>query len=200
MVATSLALTAELGKRAPIMFLCGEAQLPNYNLRLLDGAARVRWGDKVFLGRDPKFGPLISIDPPTDGMGDSAPLLSLTLAPATDADAAELSQPSMQGSRIRIWLGAISRESGQVIPDPYLIFDGELDQPTLTSDLHSRTLEYECVSIFDLFFDNDEGMRLSSSFHRSVWPNEAGMDYMTGIVKQVIWGPGDKVQGSITGA
>src|SRR3546814_20326641 len=87
----------------------------------------------------------------------------------------------MQGSVVSLWLAAVDRATGAVIPEPLLLFTGELDQPTLTVDKGSRELEFECVSGFERLFDNEEGLRLADSWHQSVWPGEMGLANVTGI-------------------
>ena len=104
----------------------------------------------------------------------------------------------MQGSRTRVWFGAINRVTGSPIPDPYLLYDGELDQPTLTTGLAKRTVDYDVVSMFDILFDNDEGARLADSFHQSIWPGERGLEFVTGIIRQIIWGPGERTSASVS--
>lgn len=184
----------------PMIFGAMEINLPGgVNLRLIDGGGEVPWGGNTFLGRDPVFGVLAAIDQPEDGVGDQAPSMNITLHPPATSAAATLSHPTMQGSRVRLWLGAIDRAAGGVVPDPYLVFDGELDQPILSVGLGTRVLEYECVSGFERLFQVDEGMRLSDSFHQSVWPGETGLDGITGIIKTIIWGPGDRPGAIVSG-
>jgi hypothetical protein len=106
---------------------------------------------------------------------------------------------------MRLWLGVIDA-AGAVVADPYLMFDGELDQPKLEIDYGARSVEMACVSSFERLFSDDEGIRLNPSNHKSVWPGETGLDAITGVTRQVIWGPGTKVgndspaSGGITGS
>lgn len=191
------AMDAALSADRPLIFGAVEINLPGgVNVRLLDGAGEIgNWqgtGGAAFVGRDATFGVLAAIDPPEDGTGDQAPAMNITLHPPSTAAAAALAAPNMQGSRVRLWLGAIDRAAGGVVADPYLLFDGELDQPILSVDRGERELEYECVSGMERLFDTDEGMRLADSFHQSVWPGETGLANVTGIVKTIIWGPGDR--------
>lgn len=191
MTALTPQLDAALSADRPLIYGAVEIALPGYTLRLLDGSGTVLHGADTFTGSDPTFGVLAAIDAIEDGVGDEAPALNITLQPATDAAAADLSDPAMQGSRVRLWLGAITRTTGATIVDPFLLFDGELDVPTLKVGLRDRSLEYECVSGFERFFGDDEGMRLSDSFHKSIWATETGLANMSGIIKTVYWGTKD---------
>lgn len=187
-MALSPAMDAALQDVAPL--ICGlvEIDLPGYPLRLLDGSGTVAYGGKTFVGRDPTYGVLAAIDEISDGAGDEAPALRITLHPSSNASAAALAAPTMQGCRVSVSLAALDRMTGQVIGEPELLFLGELDVPTLKSGPNSRTLEYEVVSVFERLFDNDEGARLSSAFHKSIWPGERGFDFVTGVEDDVYWG------------
>ena len=77
------------------------------------------------------FGTIESIDSISDGTGDEAPQISLTLNPSRDAAVAQLAASAMQGSRVRCWLGVVSASTGIVVPDPLLLFDGKLDVATM---------------------------------------------------------------------
>lgn len=186
-------LDAALAAASPTWFGAVRIDLPGYTLRLLDGAGFAVFpegasGGGTYLGRDPVYGVLAAIDEISDGIGDEAPAIGLTLHPASHAAAADLASPAMQGSPVSIFVGAIDRASGLVVPDPELLFVGELDVPTLRSTRNGRSLELEVVSTFERFFADDEGARLADGFHRSVWPGEAGLAFVTGVEKTVYWG------------
>ena len=182
------ALDAELRGISPLVFGAISFDLPDYTLNLLDGAGVLSFGGKTYVGEDGTYGVLSDIESLSDGMGDSAPAFSVTLLPNGDASAAALASPTMQGSRVTVWLGAVDQTSGIPIPDPYLIFLGELDVPTLVSGEHDRRLDYEVVSVFERLFEGDESARLSPGHHRSIFPGEAGMDFVTGVDQPVYWG------------
>lgn len=175
---------------APVVTTFGAVQidLPGYTLRLLTGPIALAAPWDGFVGRDPTYGVLAGIDDLRDGGGEQAPALTLQLHPASDAAAATLAAPEMQGSKVQIWLGVVNPATGIVIPDPLLIFIGELDVPRLIHEEHSRILEYDLVSAFDRFFAEAEGIRLADSFHQSIWPGETGFAHVTGITEQVYWG------------
>lgn len=177
-----------------------ESNLPGgVNVRLLDGAGELVWGTKTFVGRDVTFGVLAAIDDLSDGVGDEAPAINITLHPADDAVAASLSSPTMQGSPVSLWLAAIDRTTGAVVADPLLMFLGELDQPILRAGKGTRTLEYECVSAFERLFDNQEGQRLADSWHKGIWPGETGLANVTGLPKMIYWGTDRPQGGAVSG-
>lgn len=188
MTSLTPAFDAALRSDAPTVFGAISIELPGYNLNLLDGAGVLTFGGKTYVGEDATYGALSDIDDLTDGTGDNAPAFSVTLIPNGDAAAASLAAPTMQGSPALAWVGAVDQVSGLPIPDPHLVFLGELDVPTLQTDETGRRLEYEVVSVFDRLFEDDESARLSPGHHRSIFPNEAGLDFVTGVDQPVYWG------------
>jgi hypothetical protein len=186
-------MDAALSAASPTWFGAVRIDLPGYSLRLLDGAGVATFADAspgggTYRGRDPIYGVLAAIEEISDGVGDEAPALGLTLHPASDAAAADLASPAMQGAPASIFVGAIDRATGLVVPDPELVFVGELDVPTLRSTRHGRSLELELVSTFERFFADDEGARLADGFHQSLWPGELGLAFVTGVERTVYWG------------
>jgi hypothetical protein len=181
-------MEAALAAPTATVFGAVEILLPGYAIRLLDGAGQVTFGGHVFTGIDPTFGAIQSMDVINDGTGDEAPAVSLTLIPSGDAAAATLASATMQGSQVSLWIGAVDAVSGLVIPDPMLVFLGALDVPVITSSSEGRTLEFSVVSAFEKFFADDEGVRLSDTFHQSIWPGETGLAGVTGVDKKIYWG------------
>ncbi|WP_426255810.1 hypothetical protein [Sphingomonas sp. DC2300-3] len=182
------ALEAALKSDAPTVFGAVSIALPDREVNLLDGAGIAEFGGRTYVGQDDTFGTISDVENLTDGVGDSAPAIGLTLLPAGDAAAAALAAPTMQGAPVAIYMGAIDPVSGGVIPSPHLIFLGELDVPSLVSGEEGRRLDYEIVSVFERLFEDDESARLSAGHHRSIFPGEAGLDFVTGVAEPVYWG------------
>ena len=182
------ALDAALRGDAPIVFGAVALALPGGTVNLLDGAGTLTFGGATWVGDDAAFGSLAAVDTISDGAGDNAPALALTLFPADGTAATTLCAPEMQGAGVTLWLGAVDRATGAVIADPQLLFLGELDVPTLTADTGKRAIEYTVVSAFERLFEDDASARLSSGHHRSLFPAEAGLDFVTGVDQPVFWG------------
>lgn len=187
MTALSPALDAALSADRVTLYGSVEINLPGYDLRLVGGSSVLLIDDKTFVGEDPIYGVIDSIDELSDGLGDEAPGISITLLPASEAAVGQLSSPTFQGSRVRVQVGAVNPMTGYSIGS-YTVFDGELDVPILTVGKASRSLRFECVSAFERFFDNDEGAKLSDAFHQSIWPGETGFANVTGIEQTIYWG------------
>jgi hypothetical protein len=171
------------------MFATLEIGLPGGGaLRLLDGSGQVTFSGRTFLGLDPDFGSIATLASVTDGVGDEAPSLSVGINTPTADAAAILGGQDMQGRVAYLWLGAFNPASASVIPDPLLIFAGEVDQATMQIGRGTRTLILECVSIWERLFDDNEGVRLSNAYHQSAWPGELGFEFVTDVRRQLPWG------------
>ena len=182
------ALLAALQGDRPLVFGAVEINLPGHDVRLLDGSAEVTIGGNVFRGKDDTFGVLASVKEISDGIGDEAPVMSITLLPPDDSSAVTLASAAMQGSPVRAWLGVLDMGTGLPVPDPLLLFAGEVDVPTIKWTMRGREVEYRCGSVFDRFFDLEEGIRLSDSHHQNIWGGELGLKFVTGVTKAVYWG------------
>lgn len=168
-----------------------QMELPGRLVRLLVGSGvatfPVDGAPATFTGSDDVLGTFSAVDTLSDGLGDEAPSLTITLIPASDAAAAEICSAAMQGSRVRLWLFAVDVPTGVVIGTD-LLMDGLLDVPTLKLTSTSRTVDYEITSIFEDFFTNDDGARLCDSFHQFLWPGELGLSFVTYVAQQNYWG------------
>src|SRR3546814_12965143 len=118
-----------LAAETPLVVGLLKIELPDATIRLLDGSGQLVFDGETYTGRDPVFGSLAAVEAIEDGVGDEAPALNFTLLPASDAASAELASPDMQGSVVSLWLAAVDRATGAVIPAPLLPFTGELDPP-----------------------------------------------------------------------
>lgn len=194
MTAMDPAMDAALAGINPTVFGAIEIVLPDHTLRLLTGAGIAVFDGKTFTGADATYGVLHSVEDLTDGSGDEAPAINVTLIPASDAAAADLAAASMQGSPVTIWMGVVDPTNGLVIGEPLMIFLGELDLPTLKVGPNSRTLELEITSVFEYLFFNDDGARLSDTFHQYVWPGELGFSFCIAVLHEIYWG-GDAPSG-----
>lgn len=176
---------------APVVTVFGAVEIAlrsGYTIRLLNSGGFVTFDGNRFEGGDAIFGSIAKADTMTDGIGDEAPALKITFNPANDAAAATLSAASNQESPVRLWVGAIDPQTGLGIGEPLLVFSGMLDTTTLKAGQKSRTLEMVISSIFEDFFYNDDGARLSDAFHKACYPGERGFAFVTYIVHQVYWG------------
>lgn len=162
--------------------------LPGGPARFLDCGGTVTFAAGSFAGEDPVWGVLAELEDLEDGSGDEAPGLSFTVMPPSVEQTIALSAPSLQGTPVRMWIGAQRPEDGTVAGSPYLLFAGEIDVPTILLDQNKRQVAIDCVGGMERFFAQEEGIRLSPAWHKRVWPGETGLDAVTGVADTVYWG------------
>ena len=184
----SAGLAAALAADRVVVFGAVRLALPGATVRLLDGSGVVVFGGETYTGEDAIFGSLGTISSLSDGQGDEAPAFDISLIPPGATAAATLASAAMQGSSVQLWLGAIDRATGLTLGDPYLAFAGEIDVPVVRAGADGRRVEYQVVSATERLFQEDEGAKLSDSFHQSIWPGETSFFDVTGIEQTIYWG------------
>lgn len=161
-------------------------ELPTHTIRFCDGGFFPFEGE-TYRSEDPVFGTIGSVQPLSEGVGDSVPALNLTLLPPSTTAPAMLSQPGYQTSRVRFWIAEYDTETGQ-ITSAEVMFDGQIDQTNLTVGRGERSLTMSVVSLAERLFEGNTGNTLNSTWHKSVWPGEKGHDNATGLSIPVAWG------------
>lgn len=187
----SSGLAAELLKDRFTLFGAVKIEFPETwgTVRLLDGSAEIEvLPGEVFRGEHAVFGSLAGIEGLSDGADGEAPAITLTLDCPAETDPADVADASMQGSRVRIWMGARDDATGLMIGDPYQLSDGEVDVVTPVIGLNSLALEQECVGGMERLFMAEEGIRLAPAVHKRIFPGETGLDGGTGAVEHIYWG------------
>lgn len=187
-------LAAEVAKSAFRGFIAVQILLPDDTVRLLDGAGVLAFdvdgglGVQTFTGRDAVFGTLGGASEIEDGIGNESPAMTLTLFPKTNSAMAALASPAAQGSSVMIWFGAVSSDTGLVIGDPLLLFDGLTDVAEQIVTKNGRALQISVDSIMVRFLDADQGARMNNGFHQRIRPGEKGFEFITSIARKVPWG------------
>lgn len=162
-------------------------ELPAETIRLCDGGF-IEFDGETYQSVDPTFGTIASLQALTEGVGEEIPALELTLNPAGDSAAADLSQPGFQKSTVRLWIGEYDTDTGLLVGDPDLLFYGQIDQTVLKVGRSTRDLAMTIVSTLERLFMRNEGNSLSPVFHKSIWPGETGHDNASGLTVAVAWG------------
>ena len=171
--------------RIGLIGLC-KIELPDGDVNLCDGGFIVFDGD-TYQSHDAVFGTIGSIEAMAEGVGDEVPALEMTLLPPGTSEPGDLSQPGLQTSRVRFWIGEYDVDAGTLDGTPDLMFDGQLDRTMLTVG-RSRELAISVVSLAERLFEMNTGNSLNPAWHKSVWPGELGHDNATGLSVPVAWG------------
>lgn len=175
--ATSAAYAQRVWTRALLVRL----DLPGGTYCLTDGGF-VFYDGFYYLGAEPTLGLFVGVSGLTSGMGDQTTRVDLRIAPKSNAAASILGSPSAQGSRVRVWRGAIDRWTGLLVGEPALRFDGEIDQPRFAVGT-DRTLTIACGTQSARQLEQNADWRANHSFHTTRWPGETGMIRVAGIAK-----------------
>lgn len=143
-------------------------------------------GPEGYLGSHPVYGSLDTVGSIKDGSEAQTTRIDITILPASDTAAAALASPTIQGSRVQWWEGVIDAESGLLIGQPELKFDGEIDKPRFqVGDDWKLTLE--CGTQAERQLEQNADWRLNNSFHHKVWPGELGLSFVDGVTRKKEW-------------
>jgi hypothetical protein len=148
----------------------------------------IDWGGDIYTAKDDTYGTLASVQSLSEGVNEQVPSLKMTLMPPGETDAATLSQPGDQTSRVRLYFAEYDGGAGTVIGTPDLVFDGQVDRTRLTIARDQRQLEIEVVSTAERLFERNAGSPISPSFHKVLFPGETGQDNATGLSRNIAWG------------
>lgn len=170
--------------------------LPGHDVRLSEGG-EVRYAGDVYSDIDPVLGTVIGYEDFSSGDADHSPAFELVWGPKDTAAAVALAHPSSQGAFAEWrWL-SIDRDTNAVLAD-HRAFTGLVDNVEITLDEARLELRMGFATHIDRLLNTDKGNRLNRAFHRSVWPGETGLDFMTGTVVRPPWGEEDRKRGGAT--
>jgi len=93
----------------------------------------------------------------------------------------------MQFSPVSIWLYEKNQQLG-VITNYEGYFFGVVDIPTFREGSEGRLIDMRLVASSEIFFQGNDGNRLSEENHKRIHAGERGLDNMTGIEVEVAWG------------
>lgn len=156
-------------------------------VRLADGGTLVFDGES-YTSRHSVFGAISGFDPIGEGIGDEAPAGTLTFSPAPAAAPATINSPTLQGTRMRMWISEIDRETGLIVGTPDLQLDNLVDTTKLRLGKNAYELAVDIVSRTERLFLLNEGNVLSGERHRQIYPGELGLNNAIGVPTVVAWG------------
>lgn len=159
-----------------------------YTIRWTDGGV-VKWGSDTYRAKDTTFGSLHSIGDITDGIEVDGEPVTLTIMPPSLASMADLAAADAQGGAVEIHLVALV--DGLIAGEPYLLFKGELDQPSLRPG-DERLLDYDVIPAEARALRTSEEQRQTDAFHQLRWPGELGQQFATDGTKLTYWREDDK--------
>lgn len=189
-MALTAAMETALDGAAVTLFVAVKIELPGATIRLCDGAGMVSIGGELFTGIDDTYGVLAGLDAVTDGIDSEAPRCRISLHPPSPLAGAAFLADDVQGAAVTLWEGVVDPVTGIVVDGADTFFVGEIDLANMTIPAGGLVVELDCNSVFERFFDDNEGARLSPAWHKSFWPGELGLDMITGVTRKLPWGVG----------
>lgn len=185
-------LSASLDASAIRVFVAVQIRLPTSTINLIDGSGTVTFnvgGSPVtFTGQDPVFGTLGYLGSVSEQIAQESPSFSVGLYPPSETAAGELCQPENQGSKVLVWFGTVNDATGAPIGTPELLWSGRYDTAKFSSGENQHSVEIDTVSAFDRLFAAEENIRLNGTWHKSVWPDETGLDFVIAGLENPFWG------------
>lgn len=179
---------AALRAGATIVHLVTVEMPDAYTIRWTDGGV-VKWGSDTYRAKDATFGSLRSIGDITDGIEVDAAPVTVTIMPPSLSSMADLTAADAQGGAVEIHLVALV--DGVIEGEPYLLFKGELDQPSLQPG-EERLLTYAVIPAEARALRTNEEQRQTDAFHQLRWPGEMGQQFATEGTKLTYWREDDK--------
>ncbi|MEO9745221.1 hypothetical protein [Parasphingorhabdus sp.] len=162
-------------------------ELPGNDILLCDGGFFSYDGDD-YTDSDPDFGVVAGLEPITDSIGDSLPILKISFAAAEGAAVATLVSSDMQNARTRFYVAEFDYDTGLVTGTPDQVFDGIISRPVLQVGATERIVEFDVISNAERLLLRSEANSLSPRFHKSNWSGELGMDNAIDLEIPVAWG------------
>lgn len=157
------------------------------DVRLCDGGT-LTYDSETYASRHGTFGAISGFDPIGEGVGDEAPAGTLTFSPDPDAAPGTINAATLQGTRIRMWISEIDRDTGEIIGTPDMQLDNIVDVTRLRLGKNVFELAVDIVSRTERLFLLNEGNVLSGEFHRRIYAGETGLDNAIGVPTVIAWG------------
>lgn len=187
-MAMSAAMKAALETKNPTLVHLVEIQFDDRTVRLTDGGA-VMWGGNLFSPEDSELGVINGFSEFSETEGTESPRLEVYFEYRTNAALERLASPLSQGRLFSIWAAAVSRDTGEIIGVPELLFSGMIDDADLRHATNNRLLTVYLATEWELLFDNDEGARWNDDFWTHVYgPNARAFYAVTDVQRKLFWG------------
>jgi hypothetical protein len=150
---------------------------------LWSGLGPIVWNGHTWTG----IGSLGSVSTIEEGANVQARGATLTLSGLDPALLAEVMTQYKVTAPVTIWLG-LRDTSGAIIADPVISFRGRMDQPTLTVNGPSGTLNIQCESrLLDMNISVES--RYTDQDQKLTYPDDRGMEWVCAIQDiTLFWG------------
>jgi hypothetical protein len=151
--------------------------------RLHSGVGNLTFNGNTYTGT----GTLGAIADLEETVDESANGCTLTLSAASAVIALCLTE-DVRGRPVRVWIGALTSETGTLVADPGLFFSGLVESMPHEDDGTNGRVTVKCV---DETGDQERPLerRLTNEFQQQLHPGDLGLEYVTDLPNQQFsWG------------
>lgn len=163
------------------------------NVNLLDGSGVISFihngSTTTFTGKHSVYGTLMAAPDVSTQTADSSPRVDIMLAPPTSAGIGSITAPSVQGSRVYVYEGAVNQQTGLVIGQPVLLWSGRIDTAEVNLSDQSRVVRLETCGALERMFEPQAHMVLSDVWH--MWAFDLSSSFLSANVsamQDAAWG------------
>jgi hypothetical protein len=183
------ALASALGR--PAIFVA--ADFVDGTTYVWSGLGPIDWNGQTWTG----IGSLGSVSTIEEGANVQARGATLTLSGLDPAILAKVMTQYKVTAPVTIWLG-LRDATGALIPDPIISFRGRMDQPTLTVNGPSGTLQINCENrLLDMNISVEK--RYSDQDQKNLYPDDRGFEWVNAIQNiTLMWGRLPTAQNNFT--
>ena len=178
------ALLSEIqtGKIHPI--LLGQFEFASGTVRLWSGYGNLSWNGYTWVGG----GKIIGISDLSETANIVANGVTVTMSGVDPSDVSTVLANAEQNRPGKIWFGVLD-SSGNVVADPFQVFSGTLDVPSIEDDGTQTcriTLSYENRLAILL---RPAEARYTHEYQQQLYPGDLGLEYVSSIQeKEIKWG------------
>lgn len=176
------AMLAEIQKQTVSPIILYEGEFDGGTIHLWSGIGTIAWNGNTYTGA----GQVLSVSAIEETVEVRAAAVQVGLSGLPSAIVSLALSSARQGKKGRLWLGFMDA-SNAIIADPYLIFTGLLDVPTMdeTGDTATVTVSYE-NRLVGLLVANDR--RYTPEDQHVEFPGDTGFDFVAGLQDAtIIW-------------
>lgn len=176
------AVVDEITSQETQIFFLFEAEFASGYVRAWSGYGDLSWSGETWTGA----GTLLGVSEISETSDGSANGLSVTMTGIPSELISLALGDIKQGSSGKVWMGFLN--SGSIVSDPVLLFEGRLDVPVIDEDGSSSsiTISYES-RLIDL--DRVRETRYTDEEQKKMYPGDKGCEFVASLQDaKVVWG------------
>jgi len=177
-------MLAEIAKEKIRMFHLVEFYFDSGTTYVSMSYKDISWNGNTYLAT----GSLLKISDISEEVGLKVGAVSIKLSGVNQANIATALSEDYTDRQVKVYRGLLS-EGHLVVADPMLLFDGRIDNFSLSEDIENGTsiLTWQVPSHW-ADFEKRSGRRCNMEDQQLHFPDDKGFDFASEIVKDLKWG------------